>query len=76
MKEGAAMRTFNAHGLVIASLAVVTTVLMTTTLVLGVVGEAGATKWTGTIGAGLLAAWMVAINVRRRPRSGTVSPHL
>ena len=70
------MRTFNAPGLVIASLAVVTTALMITTLVLGVVGEAGATKWTGTIGAGLLAVWMVAINIRRRPRSGGVAPPL
>lgn len=70
------MRTFNAQGLVAASLAVVTTVLMTVTLVLGVVGEAGATKWTGTIGAALLAVWMVAINVRRRPRSGAVSSRL
>lgn len=62
------MHRFNARGLVGALLAVVTTVLMTTTLVLGVTGAAGASKWTGTVGVILLAAWMVAINVRRRPR--------
>jgi hypothetical protein len=62
------MYRFNAQGLVGASLAVVTTVLMTATLVLGVTGAAGASKVTGTIGVILLALWMVTINVRRRPR--------
>ena len=65
------MRRFNARGLVGAVLAVVTTALMAATLVLGMSGATTATKWTGTIGVVMLAAWMVAINVRRRPHSVT-----
>lgn len=61
------MRTVSAHGLVIGFSAVMSTVLFMLTLVLAMTGATGASMWTGTIGAVLLAVWLMSINIRRRP---------
>ncbi|MDQ3786677.1 MAG: hypothetical protein M3422_05455 [Actinomycetota bacterium] len=61
------MRTVSALGLVVGISAVVSTVLFALTVVLAMTGATGACVWTGTIGAVLLAVWLVAINIRRRP---------
>ncbi|GAB1510362.1 hypothetical protein [Actinophytocola sp. KF-1] len=65
------MRTVSAQGLVIGFSAVASTVLLMLTPVLALTGAMGATTWTGTIGAALLAVWLLAINVRRRPARAT-----
>ncbi len=57
-----------AGAVIVVLLGVITTALMGMTLVLGVTGSAGASTWTGTIGAGLLAVWLLSINAKRRPR--------
>jgi hypothetical protein len=59
---------FTAGALVATLLGVVTTLLMGTTFVLGLFGNTGVSTWTGTIGAVLLATWLLVINGKRRPR--------
>jgi hypothetical protein len=61
------MPTVSAQGLVIGFSAVGSTVLLMMTPVLALTGAMGASTWTGTIGAALLAVWLVGINIRRRP---------
>ncbi len=61
------MRTVSTQGLVIGFSAVLSTLLLMLTPVLALTGATGASTWTGTIGVALLAVWLVAINVRRRP---------
>ena len=61
------MRTVTAQGLVIGFSAVGSTVLFMLTPVLALTGAMAACTWTGTIGSALLAVWLVAINIRRRP---------
>ena len=63
----------SAGALIVVLLGVITTALLGTTLVLGVMGSVDASTWTGTIGAGLLATWLVAINGKRRPRRKRVA---
>lgn len=61
------MHRISALGLVIAVAAVLSTGLLMATMVLALSGATGACTWTGTIGVALLAVWLVAINVRKRP---------
>jgi hypothetical protein len=53
------------RGLLVAFLAITSTLLLAATFVLGVTGDAGATTWTGAAGIVLLAMWLV---VGSRPR--------
>ena len=59
---------FTARGLAIVSLGFATTVLLTTTMVLGMTGAVGASTWTGTAGVVMLAAWLVVATGRPRRR--------
>ena len=61
------MRRVSAQGLVIGFSAVLSTLLFILTPVMAMAGAVDASTWTGTIGAALLAVWLVAINIRRRP---------
>jgi hypothetical protein len=59
-------RSCTARGLLVGFLAVTSTALLVTTLVLGLMGMVGATTWTGSIGVALLAMWLVSLSGPRR----------
>ncbi|TDV44273.1 hypothetical protein [Actinophytocola oryzae] len=54
--------------LIVVFLGVAASSLLGATLVLGVTGATGACTWTGSIGAVILAIWLVALNGKPRAR--------
>jgi TRAP-type C4-dicarboxylate transport system permease small subunit len=61
-------KTITMKGLLVASAAVCTIVLLTLTMVLGVLGEGDTATWTGTAGVVLMAVWLVVAGGHRRVR--------